>query len=122
MTGFELLAIDFQKYAVLKSFYITLSSCSNCCFNHVICRIFRAIDIAFSMNGVDFPDTYSTSVGFKIPTVSGAQSRYVNVPLNHTVARAMRVTFHANAPQILISEITFENGMSVVVLVHSRTW
>ena len=93
---------------------------NHCIYIHwfviLFCRIFRAIDVAFSMNGVDFPDSYSKSVGFKIPSVAGAQGRWVSVPLNNTVARAMRVTLHASSPQILISEITFENGMLIVIL------
>uniref|UniRef100_H2Z888 Receptor protein-tyrosine kinase n=1 Tax=Ciona savignyi TaxID=51511 RepID=H2Z888_CIOSA len=97
------------RFADVRNFTLMRVHCSN--DMTIRARLFSSVKVAFSLNGKTFPSiSGSRHLAYEVPNDAfDPTSRFVNVPLQGSIARYVRATFRIQDQLLLISEIEFNN-------------
>uniref|UniRef100_H2Z889 Receptor protein-tyrosine kinase n=1 Tax=Ciona savignyi TaxID=51511 RepID=H2Z889_CIOSA len=98
------------RFADVRNFTLMRVHCSN--DMTIRARLFSSVKVAFSLNGKTFPSiSGSRHLAYEVPNDAfDPTSRFVNVPLQGSIARYVRATFRIQDQLLLISEIEFNNS------------
>uniref|UniRef100_H2Z887 Receptor protein-tyrosine kinase n=1 Tax=Ciona savignyi TaxID=51511 RepID=H2Z887_CIOSA len=104
------------RFADVRNFTLMRVHCSN--DMTIRARLFSSVKVAFSLNGKTFPSiSGSRHLAYEVPNDAfDPTSRFVNVPLQGSIARYVRATFRIQDQLLLISEIEFNNSKCHVTI------